>query len=89
MQMAYYLAITSQPTFLSSVSLNQHRSHGPIFVFLCELSIYIFLLNDCIQNRTAVSNPRQNSVREKNLWEKNLIGKKICQKKKFLDFVSD
>ena len=30
--MAYYLAITSQPTFLSSVSLNQHRSHGPIFI---------------------------------------------------------
>ena len=29
--MAYYLAITSLPTFLSSVSLNQHRSHVPIF----------------------------------------------------------
>ena len=30
--MTCYLSIASKPTFLSGVSLNQHRSQGPIFI---------------------------------------------------------
>ena len=41
--MAYYLSIRSKTTFISGVSLNQHRSHGPIFSMSSLLDMVILL----------------------------------------------